>query len=113
MLTLPEHLMILPVFVGVHTASALFLVVFCLFVLSLLFLLSLFVLSLYRHVFGPMIFLIIPSACCFGIRLPMYCGSSSTRQLLEVHIVRKRYYFIMLRFVCFFFLFGNQGVSAP
>ena len=43
MLTLPEHLMILPVFVGVHTASALFFVafvfnsvyLFCLFLCNL------------------------------------------------------------------------------
>ena len=62
MLTLPEHLMIFPVFVkftllvfyvcGVRVQS-------CLFVLSLLFLLSLFVQSLYCHIFGPMMFWII------------------------------------------------------
>ena len=62
MLTLPEHLMIFPVFVkftllviyvcGVRVQS-------CLFVLSLLFLLSLYVQSLYCHIFGTMMFWII------------------------------------------------------
>jgi hypothetical protein len=60
--TLPEYLMIFPVFVkftllvfyvcGVRVKS-------CLFVLSLLFLLSLFVQSLYCHIFGTMMFCII------------------------------------------------------
>lgn len=60
--TLPEYLMIFPVFVkftllvfyvcGVRVQS-------CLFVLSLLFLLSLFVQSLYCHIFGTMMFWII------------------------------------------------------
>ena len=60
--TLPEYLMIFPVFVkftllvfyvcGVRVKS-------CLFVVSLLFLLSLFVQSLYCHIFGTMMFWII------------------------------------------------------
>jgi hypothetical protein len=79
MLTLPEHLMIFPFFVKVHAASALFFVTFvfnsvylfcpcyfyCLFVctLSIAFLTC------------DFLDLIISSACCFGIHLPMFLGT--------------------------------------
>jgi hypothetical protein len=77
MQTLPEHLMIFPVFVkftllvvyvcGVRVQS-------CLFVLSLLFLLSFCVYSI-AFLTCDFLDLIISSACCFGIHLPMFHGT--------------------------------------
>ena len=62
MLTLPEHLMILPVFMGVHTASALFFVAFLFdsVCFVLVFLLFSFVKSLSCRVFGLVIFVDYP-----------------------------------------------------
>ena len=83
--------MIPPVFVGVHTASALFFVpfvfnsvyLFCPCYFYCLFLCNLCI----AMFFGPMIFLIIRLACCFGICLPMYLEFRLTLVTLVNHII--------------------------
>jgi hypothetical protein len=71
MLTLPEHLVILPVFVGVHTASALFFWRSC-SILFICFVLVISIVSFCVISVWPCFWIYDPSSCCFGIRLPIF-----------------------------------------
>jgi hypothetical protein len=71
MLTLPEHLVILPVFVGVHTASALFFWRSC-SILFICFVLVISIVSFCVISVWPYLWTNDPLSCCFGIRLPIF-----------------------------------------
>ena len=74
LLTLPELLMILPVFVGVHTASALFFVPFVFNSVYLFCPCYFYCLFLCNFCMAMLLNLQMydPSSCCLGIRLPIF-----------------------------------------